>query len=372
MSWLRVASMLVLIVLALLGMAAPADAHTFSVAHVAIQRDDADRPTGVEIDLAIRDLALTLPLDADRDERVTWGELRSVRDEVEALVLSKVSLSSGGLACRLIPQHLGTRAYDDGAYATLVFAATCSGQGPARLRYELFFDRDPRHRALITIRQQGKLTTALAHAQARSVDLDVQGGHSFVSFLREGVHHILIGYDHLAFLLSLLLPAALVRKDGSWRPAQGLRAASLHIAGIVTAFTLAHSLTLGAAALGWITPASRWVEAAIAMSVLLAALNNIWPLVTRRLWMAGFAFGLVHGFGFAGALSELGLPRDNLVTALLGFNLGVEAGQLAVVAALMPVLYAVRRQPWYPRFAMPAISLAIAALAGWWLVERLG
>ncbi|MGH8032653.1 MAG: HupE/UreJ family protein, partial [Luteimonas sp.] len=131
------------------------------------------------------------------------------------------------------------------------------------------------------------------------------------------------------------------------------------------------SITLSLAALGWVTPASRWVEASIALSVLLAALNNIRPLVKRRLWLLGFAFGLIHGFGFAGALGELGLPKGQWLLALFSFNLGVEIGQLSVVAVVLPLLLAVRRQPWYPHIAMPLLSLAIAALAGSWLVQRL-
>jgi hypothetical protein len=144
----------------------------------------------------------------------------------------------------------------------------------------------------------------------------------------------------------------------------------LQAAVIVTAFTVAHSVTLSLAALGWVTPASRWVEAAIAASVLLAALNNIWPIVTRRLWLASFGFGLIHGFGFAGALSELGLPRGARLVSLLGFNLGVEAGQLCLVIVILPVLYLAGRRPWYRRAAMPALSFAIAGLAGWWLYQR--
>jgi hypothetical protein len=139
----------------------------------------------------------------------------------------------------------------------------------------------------------------------------------------------------------------------------------------VTAFTIAHSITLSLAALGWITPASRWVEAAIAASVLVAALNNVWPVVVRRVWLVAFSFGLIHGFGFAGALSELGLPDRARLAALVGFNLGVEIGQLLIVCLVLPLLYAVRNKQWYPRFVMPLASIIIAALAAWWMYLRL-
>ncbi|MEO6366111.1 MAG: HupE/UreJ family protein [Luteimonas sp.] len=360
-----------LLVLAILCAAiAPAVAHTLSVSHLDVQVDDAG-DARVELDLALRDLALTLPIDANRDEAITWGELQAQRDAIETLVLSKVTLMRLSSTCRLTPTGLATRRYDDGMYAVLQLAARCPLTGTLRIDYRLLFDRDPQHRALITVRQAGKVSSGIARAEATVVEARLEGGNPFVDFVREGIHHILLGYDHLAFLISLLLPAALVRTARRWQPSPGLRSSFLHILGIVTAFTVAHSVTLSLAALGWITPASRWVEAAIAASVLLAALNNLWPVVTRRVWVVGFLFGLIHGFGFAGALAELGLPRQSRLLALFGFNLGVELGQLGVVVLLLPLLFAVRGQRWYARMAMPLLSIAIAALAAWWLVQRL-
>lgn len=352
----------------------PLQAHTLSVAHLDIELGAAGEPMRLELDMAVRDLALSLPLDANRDEVVTWGELTAMADPLEAFVASGLNLSTSGGDCRLRPTGLATRRYDDGAYATLQMDATCPSGSAVELRYALLIDRDPQHRALVTVRRGPDATTSIARAGANRIDFavdDVGSASPFAGFLREGVHHILIGYDHLAFLISLLLPAALIRVRRQWQPTATFRSGFLHVIGIVTAFTLAHSVTLSLAALGWVTPASRWVEAAIAASVLLAALNNLWPLVTRRLWVVGFVFGLIHGFGFAGALGELGLPDGARLLALLGFNLGVELGQLAVVCVLLPLLFAVRGQRWYPNAVMPAASIAIAALAMWWLWQRL-
>lgn len=359
------------IVLAMLcGAIAPASAHTLSVSHLDVAVDEAGE-TRVELDVALRDLALTLPIDANRDEAITWGELQAQRGALETLVLSNLTLSRLSSDCRLAPAGLATRRYDDGMYAVVQFSARCPRTGTLRIDYRLLFDRDPQHRALVTVRQAGKTSTGIARADATVVEATLEGGNPFVDFVREGIHHILIGYDHLAFLISLLLPAALIRTARRWQPSPGFQHSFLHILGIVTAFTVAHSVTLSLAALGWITPASRWVEAAIAASVLLAALNNLWPVVTRRVWAVGFLFGLIHGFGFAGALAELGLPQQSRLLALFGFNLGVELGQLAVVVVLLPVLFLLRGQRWYARVAMPLLSVAIAVLAGWWLVTRL-
>lgn len=351
-----------------------ARSHTLSVAHVdVVVAADGSGPE-VEIDLAVRDLALALPLDANGDERVTWHELQEMREPLYELVANGLSLDVGSHACVLHPQLLASRQYDDGGYATVVLRAECEAGTNLTLRYGLLFDVDPQHRALVTFRNGSHSGTAIASATARNIDIGpqpVRRGNIFLQFLREGIHHILAGYDHLAFLLCLLLPAALVREGDRWVPVPAARPAFHHVLGIVTAFTVAHSITLSLAALGWVTPASRWVEATIAASVLLAALNNLWPRVTRRIWLAGFGFGLVHGFGFAGALSELGLPTGARLASLLGFNLGVEIGQVGMVAALLPLLLGMRRRRWYAALVLPLLSLAIACLAAYWCWLRL-
>jgi hypothetical protein len=297
--------------------------------------------------------------------------LQGIRGPLFQLATSNVRITASSGPCSLAADGLATRKYDDGMYATVLLRVRCPSDSALQVRYNLFFDRDPQHRALITVRRGDTVVTGIARAEARLVKVARIGGHPLLDFLREGIHHILIGYDHLAFLISLLLPAALVRTNHAWQPSPSPGASLGHILGIVTAFTVAHSITLSLAALGWVTPASRWVEAGIAASVLLAALNNVWPVVSRRVWTLSFSFGLVHGFGFAGALSELGLPKGARLASLLGFNLGVEIGQLAVVMLVLPVLYLLRRRAWYPRRAMPIASLMIATLASWWLLKRL-
>ena len=347
-----------------------AQAHTLSVSYldVAVPANGGD--VQVELDLSLRDLALTLPLDANGDEQVTWGELVAIRSPLESLVQSQLAITSRDGRCTLRPHALATRSYAEGTYATLQLRARCPSLEGLQIRYSLLFDLDPQHRAIVTMRRGARVDTAIARPDASTLRFDQAASHAFTSFLREGIRHILIGYDHLAFLVSLLLPAVLVRSQGRWHPRSDRRGSFLHVVGIVTAFTLAHSITLSLAALGLVSPASRGIEIAIALSVLLAALNNIKPIVSSRMWLVGLGFGLIHGFGFAGALAELGVPSQSRIIALLGFNLGVETGQLLVICLVMPILFAVRKRDWYARVAMPALSLGIAALAAWWLQQR--
>jgi hypothetical protein len=355
------------------GAIAPAHAHSLSVAHVDVVVAATDpRAATVEVDLALRDLALTVPLDADRDEAVTWGELVAARPAIEALVHDHVVLASTGGACLLVPTGLATRRYDTGAYATLQLDARCPDADGWTLEETLFRDRDPQHRALATLHRDGATATAIAGGTLGPVALRVDGDPVVVPFVREGLRHLLVGTDHLAFLLSLVLPALLAWNGRAWTGAEAIGPRLRDTVWLVTAFTLAHSLTLTLAALGAVTPASRVVEPAIAASVLLAALNNVRPVVANRLWLLSLGFGLVHGFGFAGALGELGLPRTHRVLALFGFNLGVELGQLAVLAVVLPVLAWVRHRPAYGRRVVPGLSVAIAAVAASWLVQRLG
>ena len=332
-------------------------------------------------DIALRDLDLALGLNADGDGRITWGELRSRHADIAALAQAHLVLRADGQPCSLAvgPQQVDT--HTDGAYSVLPLTATCP-RAPAVLDigYSLFADLDPQHRGLLSLAANGATRAAILGPQAPQQAFAlarVNRWRQFIDYAADGVWHIWIGFDHILFLLSLLLPAVgawAVRGTGRhplrWEPVPRLGVAVWEVLRIVTAFTLAHSITLSLATLGWVALPSRLVEATIAASVVLAALNNVWPFFQGRRWMVAFAFGLVHGFGFASVLADLGLPRDALALALVGFNLGVEAGQLAIVAAFLPLAFALRRSLFYRRVVLWGGSLAIAALAAAWFVER--
>ena len=161
-----------------------------------------------------------------------------------------------------------------------------------------------------------------------------------------------------------------VRGKKRWVPSEGFRAAFIDVLKIVTAFTVAHSITLSLATLQVVSLPARISESAIAMSVVLAALNNLFPIILGRRWVVAFCFGLIHGFGFASVLTDLGLPSGVLALALVGFNLGVEVGQIAIVAIFLPVAYLLRRTWLYRSLVLVGGSSAIVAVAALWFVER--
>jgi len=324
--------------------------------------------------IALRDLDFALGLDADGDGQITWGELRARHAEIAAYALARLKLAADGTPCTLAAGRQLVDDHTDGAYTVLEFSAACP-QAPQALAvgYTLFNDLDPQHRGLLRLEFQGQTRTAVLGPQAATQTFELKASSRLAQFLdygREGVGHIWVGYDHILFLLSLLLPAVLLWGAGGWRPADSFRQAFMDVLRIVTAFTVAHSITLSLATLGLVAPPSRLVESAIALSVVLAALNNVWPLFHGRRWMVAFCFGLIHGFGFASVLQDLGLPREALVLALVGFNLGVEVGQLSIVAVFLPLAFAARRTLFYRRWVLVAGSLLIAAVAGIWLAER--
>jgi hypothetical protein len=239
--------------------------------------------------------------------------------------------------------------------------------------YNLFFDLDPQHKGLLKLVYADATRTAIFSPDAARQRFDLTRPslmQQFLDYGREGVWHIWVGYDHILFLLSLLLPAVLVASRGAWRAVDRFRPAFVDVLKVVTAFTVAHSITLSLAALGVITLPTRITESAIALSVMLAAMNNIFPLFQERRWMVAFAFGLIHGFGFASVLADLGLPQDALLLALVGFNLGVETGQLAIVCVFLPLAYGLRMTKFYQRVVFRGGSLTICALATLWFAER--
>jgi len=192
----------------------------------------------------------------------------------------------------------------------------------------------------------------------------------FSAMVRLGTHHIWIGIDHILFLMALLLPAVVQRQDHKWVPVESFRKAIIHVIKVVTVFTVAHTITLSLAALNAVSLSSRLVESIIALSIAIAALNIIVPVFKERIWMVVFAFGLFHGFGFASVLSEIGIPSNYMVHSLLGFNVGVELGQVAIVVGLFPVLYFLGRSLIYSRYVLPATTLVLITISLYWFVER--
>lgn len=381
-----------------------AHAHSASDAHLrlSVQGSVVEQ----RLDIALRDLDRELVLDADGDARLTWGEVRERWADIEALAAAGLSLQFEGAHCQAELPATGSEAGSqarsegapaplqrqrDGTYASLTTRWSCDA--PPRgvtVRYQLFADSDATHRGLLLASTEAgempvqalrpgaeavRVTWSGAPAAptpTRSAEADAAPPSTFAGFVGEGVHHILIGIDHILFVLALLLPV--VRDGGAGASAARWRQVVFDTVKVVTAFTVAHSITLGLATLDIVDPPARWVESLIAATVVVAALANLVPAWGDRLrrarWSLTFGFGLVHGFGFAGALKEIGLEGTGIVMPLIGFNLGVELGQLAIVAVFLPLAWMLRDTRLYAGPVLRGGSVAIAVLALVWLAER--
>lgn len=325
-------------------------------------------------DIALRDLELAVGLDGDGDGQLTWDEVRARHAAIAAYALTHLKLTAAGADCPLRVARQLVDDHTDGAYTVLVLEGACPAPvATLAVGYTLLADLDPQHRGLLALRHGGATTSAILGPDNARPELRVADAgrwRQFGEYVIQGVWHIWIGIDHILFLLSLLLPAVLLYREREWVGRAGFREAGMDVVRVVTAFTLAHSLTLSLAALGVLALPSRLVESAIAASVIVAALNNLRPLYQRGRVLFAFGFGLLHGFGFASVLADLGLPRDALLVSLVGFNVGVELGQLAIVAVFLPLAYRLRNGVFYRRVVMVGGSVAIALVAGVWLLER--
>ena len=356
--------------------------------------------------VAIKDLDLLVPLDANADAKVTWGEVKTAMPLVltllneaantELLPVPQTTDQTVASACRLMWQFDGIDRRSDGSYLRMVAKARCPTAQTLVFKYSLFSNQDATHRLLVAGRIAGKdlLTTSSPQqpnplvlspgaksGSASAMDATAAPLSNRWSVLRDyfslGVHHLLEGYDHLAFLLALVLPLRLGLFGAVPHAVLPAAVASGQASGVwwvllrtVTAFTIGHSITLMLATFGWTQVSPRWVEPAIALSIVVTALLNLRHVPWIRTDVLALLFGLVHGYGFAGLLLEAAAPTGLLPWALAGFNVGVEAGQLIAVTGWVLLSQPLVGKTWYPSVVVRGGSALLVLLASWWFWQR--
>lgn len=366
---------------ALLLGSAPAWAHKGSDAYLDVRQVD----TALELHLsvALKDLDLLLPLDANADGQLTWAEIQAATPAALALLQAPTGLDTAAPGCPLTWRYDGLERRSDGAYLRAAALARCPAGAALAWRYTLLREQDANHRLIVTGQLDGHdLLATASPQQAQPLQLR-QAPHTaspdaptpqrgiaatVLDYLGLGMHHLLEGYDHMAFLLALVLPLHL-RLGRSTTPA-GQRSPWWSLLRTITAFTIGHSITLMLATFGWSQASPVWVEPAIAASIAVTALLNIFPVPVLRPERLALGFGLIHGYGFAGLLIEAAAPSGLLPWALAGFNLGVEAGQLTAVTAWVLLSQLVVTQPWYGRVVVRGGSALLALLAAYWFWVR--
>ncbi len=361
----RVLAVLSLIV----ALAAPAAAHQSSIKYTDLTVDGAQ----VTVALTIAPPDATGPLGVPDDSRPTITEVLASGDKVSAYIATWFSVAlPSGAACSVSDPKAGPDA--DNTFVVVTWTVTCPETiDELALDFSRFFAVDQRHEAILAVHAPGEPVDPIV-VRAQSPKLVVRAGStsSIVDWIGYGMDHIYGGPDHVCFVLALLLVVVLVRgEDRSWRvrtPMAALRST----AAIVTAFTVAHSVSLISASLGWIHLPIPLVESVIAASILYTAVENVIKPDVRWRFALTFAFGLIHGLGFASVLEEL-LPPTNVIVPLLSFNVGVELGQLTIVAVALPVFWGLARllgADRYRRIVLPVAAVPLVLISIKWLVER--
>ncbi|MFK7889532.1 MAG: HupE/UreJ family protein [Granulosicoccus sp.] len=336
-----------------------------------------------------RDIKDKLGIDLDTPGVDTLDAVKRTAPEVQAYLLENFSLDYNGENQEI--QFLEPSLFDDNGSPFIQYNYRTEGvpqDDQMFIRNTIFLSEqmlkdDPLHRSLIVTEYNrfrdlefGHESTALVfgpHLQESSLSVaDPPGILIWKDFFYQGLLHIWIGLDHILFLLTLLLTAVMTRQGRRWEPVERGRDVLINTIKVVTVFTVSHSITLAMAVLGLVTVPAAPVEAIIALSIIVVALNNLFPLFKAHAWVLIFVFGLIHGLGFASAMGDLQFRNVAIEKVLLMFNLGVEIGQIAIVLVALPILFLLRKMPVYRKVLLPGASVVMVILASYWLGSRLG
>jgi len=349
----------VLIIVLLFGTSTPALAHTESMGYSAIIVTGNEM--NYELFLDQRDLLGSF--DSNKDHHLENEELHSQKEGIESFLKKDllIDVDSKPLSMALLSMDVATKGSTRGVVFQLKLTADEAIE-QFNIHYNLVYEDAAFHKSVLSVHSGEYLYQDILDINRKDLQITLaptdleqsETGSVLWKYFVLGIEHILTGYDHLLFLLALVIIAS--------RFKDALK--------IVTAFTVAHSITLFLVASGRIQVISSWVEALIALSICYVAVENLFVQKAKWRWILTALFGLIHGMGFAGALAETGLPKSHLLGSLLTFNLGVEAGQLMILCLLLPGLIWLRKFPWY-RIMMISISCLIFVLAFYWLIQRL-
>jgi len=345
------------------------------------------RPDAIDgrFEIHVDDLRRKVGVEVDGKGAAAADAVKATAPRVHDYIRRHFSIApEGGPAYELEFSSTTVLELPQGLFAQYHFRAR-TGPLPDRLlfHHSMLYEGDRLHRGLVVVNENAKTGLAKGEeaeavamvfgpmAPDQTLDLHkiphLLGGRAMVW---QGVLHIWIGIDHVLFLVALILPTVLLLSGRSWQPVPGFPRALWNLLKIVTVFTVAHSITLLLAALGILDVPSRVVESIIALSIALVALNNITGRVREGSLLVVMTLGLFHGLGFAAVMGHLPFRTQDLLKAVLGFNIGVELGQMAIVAALFPVLYLLRTRPLYQPVVLKGGSALLILISGAWFVQR--
>lgn len=359
-------------VLLLVILAVSSSVHAHSLNDSYLQLSVSDSQYTGRLQIALTDLEIAVGLDGDDNHELTWGELRSASPLINSYIHERLSLQIGEQACESDLGDYRLEELSGGVYVNIPVQGYCSSAGDLSIDYGMLFDVDSSHRGIASIDWNNQSSSYVFSPRKQSIEFDSDSNGFIVSllnFISEGVWHIWIGIDHVLFILAMLFGVVLHQQNLSDRKFSWSKTC-IEVVKLVTAFTLAHSLTLLLSTLGLVRLQEQFVESAIALSVVLGGINILFPIFGNQHWKFAFLFGLIHGFGFANVLMDLNLSAKQLIAGLLGFNLGVELGQLIIVIIAAPILILMCKQYWTRRIGSIAGGFVISQIGLFWFFQR--
>jgi hypothetical protein len=358
------------LLLAILAISSSVHGHSLNDSY--LQLSISDSQYSGKLQIALSDLEIAIGLDADYNQELTWGELKSASPLIDAYIHERFSMQAGEQICE---SNLGPYRLEElsgGVYLNIPLQGECRSSGDLSIGYSMLFDVDSSHRGIASISQDGKSSSYVFSPRKQSIEFDSRSSGlavSLLNFIFEGIWHIWIGIDHVLFILAMLF-GVILRQQNSTNSKPSWSKTCLEVVKLVTAFTFAHSLTLLLSTLGLVRLQEQFVESAIALSVLAGGINILFPIFGNHHWKFAFLFGLIHGFGFANVLMDLELSTNQLIAGLLGFNLGVEFGQFIIVAITAPILVFMCKRDWTRRIGSIAGGIVVSQMGLFWFFQR--
>jgi len=328
-------------------------------------------------------LKQVLDLDSNGDGELDEDEIRAQADTIFNRLNSDFKIAHDGKDYNVVPTDVTflTVAFDTFVWLNFDIPDLSPVPEEIEMTYTFLYKDDPNHLAyaLIASNERTGLVDnegqiALVFGEGKETQTLSLVGKPLLELLQifivQGVWHIWLGFDHVLFLVSLLITSVLVIYSNRWEPADDLNSAGWEVLKLVTAFTIAHSITLSLAALKIVEMPAGFIEAVIALSIAYVALGNLFPQLHKWPFVAVIVFGLFHGFGFANVLEPINIEPNQKLITLFGFNLGVEIGQVAIVLVVFPIFYLLRESSFYDVVIRKLGSILLIVISIYWFEQR--
>lgn len=342
-----------------------------------------DQKVTTRVEITVDDLNQALDLDLPTNRQAKAEEIEPHLQQIQDYINQNLIISHNQQQYPL--EYQGYHHFKTGFARFLTFDYQIGNlpEIPSQLDvyYGVLLDIEPKHKNLVVIEHNWdggifaneSSVSLVFSANSPPQTLDLSSASFFKGFLaviKIGFLQIFEGTDHILFLIALILPSVLPRENLGGKPVQSFRLAGFYVIKIAIVFGVAHSITLALATLQIVELSTRIVQSIIALSIAIAAVNIIYPLFGSRIWLIIFAFGLFHGFAFAHVLAKLGIVQEYTFWSLFGFNLGIELGQITIIAIVFLILYLLSKQKFYSQFLPKIIAICLIIISMYWFIER--